>query len=230
MKEEFSRTALLLGEDAAKKLSKASVILFGVGGVGGYVAEALARAGIGEITLVDGDVVARSNINRQIIALQSTIGRAKTEVAAERIAAIDPSIVVHAKQTFVLPENIGEFDFSRYDYVIDAVDTVSAKLAIVCAAKAAGVPAISAMSAGNKLDPTLFRVADISKTAVCPLARVMRRELKARGVTHLKTVYSEEEPAVKSKEGKTSIGSVSFVPSVMGLIIAGEAIKDLIGY
>ena len=229
---QFSRTALLLGQDGVEKLKKARVAVFGVGGVGGYVVEALARSGVGTLDLIDNDVVSLSNINRQIIALHSTIGRLKTEVAAERARDINPDIVIHTYNVFYLPETAAQFDFSAYDYVVDAIDTVSGKIALAGQAKAANVPIISAMGAGNKLDPTAFEVTDISKTTVCPLARVMRRELKKRGIERLKVVYSKEEPlpakTTDEETGKPIPGSVSFVPSVAGLIIAGEVIKDLI--
>lgn len=228
---QFSRTALLLGQEGIEKLKKARVAVFGVGGVGGYVVEALARSGVGALDLIDNDTVSLSNINRQIIALHSTLGRQKTEVAAERAKDINPDITVRTHNLFFLPENAEQFDFSQYDYVVDAIDTVSGKIALAEQAKAANVPMISAMGAGNKLDPTAFAVADISKTSVCPLARVMRRELKKRGIEHLKVVYSEEEPlptkAADERTGKPVPGSIAFVPSVVGLIIAGEVIKDL---
>ncbi len=228
----FSRTAILLGEDALEKLKKARVAVFGVGGVGGYVVEALARSGVGALDLIDRDTVSESNINRQIIALHSTVGKLKTEVAAARAKDINPDIVVRTYNLFYLPETAGEFDFSDYDYVVDAIDTVSGKIALVEQANVAKTPVISSMGTGNKLDPTKFEVADIAKTSVCPLARVMRRELKKRGIEHLKVVYSKEEPLsspLKDEEsGKPIPGSVAFVPSVAGLIIAGEVIKDLI--
>ena len=228
----FSRTAILLGEENLEKLKRARVAVFGVGGVGGYVVEALARSGVGVLDLIDKDTVSESNINRQIIALHSTVGRHKTEVAAERARDINPDICVRVYNTFYLPETAAQFDFSRYDYVVDAIDTVSGKIAIVEEAKKANVPVIAAMGAGNKLDPTKFEVADISKTSVCPLARVMRRELKKRGIEHLKVVYSKEEPlpspVVDEESGKSVPGSVAFVPSVVGLILAGEVVKDLI--
>ena len=228
----FSRTAILLGEKNLEKLKRARVAVFGVGGVGGYVVEALARSGVGALDLIDKDVVSESNINRQIIALHSTVGRLKTEVAAERARDINPDICVRVHNTFYLPETAEQFDFRAYDYVVDAIDTVSGKIAIVEQAKKANVPVIAAMGAGNKLDPTKFEVADISKTSVCPLARVMRRELKKRGIEHLKVVYSKEEPlpspVVDEESGKSVPGSVAFVPSVVGLILAGEVVKDLI--
>lgn len=227
----FSRTAILLGEENLEKLKHARVAIFGIGGVGGYVAEALARSGVGALDLIDKDIVSESNINRQIIALHSTVGRYKTEVAAERARDINPDICVRVYNTFYLPETAEQFDFRQYDYVVDAIDTVSGKLAIVEQAKKANVPVIAAMGAGNKLDPTRFEVSDISKTSVCPLARVMRRELKKRGIEHLKVVYSKEEPLpspiVDEESGKSVPGSVAFVPSVVGLILAGEVVKDL---
>ena len=229
---QFSRTALLLGETGIEKLKKSRVAVFGVGGVGGYVVEALARAGVGALDLIDKDTVSVSNINRQIIAMHSTVGRLKTEVAAERAKDINPDICVRVHDVFYLPETAGDFDFTQYDYVVDAIDTVSGKLALVEQAKRANIPVISSMGAGNKLDATAFEVADITKTSVCPLARVMRRELKKRGIEHLKVVYSKEEPLpsplVDEESGKPIPGSISFVPSVVGLIIAGEVIKDLV--
>lgn len=224
MSDLFERTELLLGNTAVNHLSQAHVAVFGVGGVGGYVCEALARSGLGSITIVDRDKVSRSNINRQIIALNSTVGRAKVDVMKDRLKDINPDIHIDAREMFFLPENADEFDFSQYDYVVDAVDTVTAKLTIIESAKAAGVPVISSMGAGNKLNPTEFKVADISKTSVCPLARVMRRELKQRNITDVKCVYSTEESIEHAGE---NIGSVAWVPSVAGLIIAGEVIKDL---
>ena len=228
---QLSRTALLLGNEGVEKLKKARVAVFGIGGVGGYVAEALARSGVGALDLIDKDVVSLSNINRQIIALHSTLGRLKTEVMAERIQDINPEIKVRRYDVFYLPETAAQFDFSKYDYIVDAIDTVSGKIALVEAANGAGVPIISSMGAGNKLDPTAFEVADISKTSVCPLARVMRRELKKRGIERLKVVYSKEEPipptTIDEETGKAVAGSVAFVPSVVGLILAGEVIKDL---
>ncbi len=229
---QFSRTALLLGDGAIEKLKNSRVAVFGVGGVGGYVVEALARSGVGTLDLIDKDTVSVSNINRQIIALHSTIGQLKTEVAAARAKDINPDVVVHTHNVFYLPETAQEFDFSKYDYVVDAIDTVSGKIALVEQAKKSGTPIISSMGAGNKLDATAFEVADITKTSVCPLARVMRRELKKRGIEHLKVVYSKEEPLpsplTDEESGKAIPGSIAFVPSVVGLIIAGEVIKDLV--
>lgn len=233
MREEFSRTELLIGEAGVNRLSSSRVAIFGVGGVGGYVAEALARAGVGSLDLIDKDDVSVSNINRQIIALHSTIGKYKVDVAQERIRDINPDCQVNVYRTFYLPETADQFDFSKYDYVVDAIDTVTGKIQLVLQAQACGTPIISSMGAGNKLDPTRFEVADIYRTSVCPLAKVMRRELKARGVKHLKVVYSKEPPLtpnVSSREnGKQVPGSISFVPSVVGLIIAGEVIKDITG-
>lgn len=230
MKEELEREVALLGEDAVKKLNNSFVAVFGLGGVGSYTAEALARSGIGKILLVDNDVVSKSNINRQLCALQSTVGRKKVDVVAERLLDINPDLIIERSYEFVLPENISSFDFSRFDYVIDAIDTVSAKLAIAESAKEHGVPMISSMGTGNKLDPTALTVTDITKTTVCPLARVMRRELKKRGISHLKVVFSTEEPKRQNHDsgGKLPPASVAFVPSVAGLIAAGEAIKDII--
>ena len=223
--EIFSRTENLIGQAALEKLKNARVAVFGVGGVGGYVVEALARSGVGALDLIDNDKVQESNVNRQIIALHSTIGKQKTEVAAARVKDINPEIQVRTHNVFFLPETADLIDFSLFDYVVDAIDTVSGKIALIERAKGANVPVISSMGTGNKLNATAFEVADISKTSVCPLARVMRRELKKRGIEKVKVVYSKEEP-------KETIGSVpasiSFVPPVAGLIIAGEVIKDLI--
>lgn len=248
MLNQFSRTELLLGKEAMKKLENARVAVFGVGGVGGYVVEALVRSGVGTIDIIDDDKVCLTNLNRQIIATVKTVGRYKVEVMKERILEINPNAVVHTHQCFFLPENSDSFDFSRYSYVVDAVDTVTAKIALVMKAQEAGVPIISSMGAGNKLNPAAFEVADIYKTSVCPLAKVMRRELKKRGVKKLKVVYSKEEPLTpkedienscrencicppeagyKCTERRAIPGSVAFVPSVAGLIIAGEVVKDL---
>ena len=234
MDQRFEREALLLGEEAVERLSACRVALFGVGGVGSYAAEALARSGVGTVELIDHDTVSLSNINRQLIALESTVGQPKVRVAAERMRQINPNIHVIERREFFLPENADAFDFSSYDYVIDAIDTVSGKIAIARAATAAGVPMISCMGTGNKLDPTAFRVTDLSKTTTCPLARVMRRELKKWGILHLTVVYSEEEamrPAacIDAQTGKQVPGSLAFVPSVAGLIAAGEAVKTLLG-
>ena len=234
MSDQFSRTQILLGEDGMKKLHEARVAIFGIGGVGGYVAEALARSGVGSFVLVDSDTVSESNINRQIIATYSTVGMSKTDVMKERILDINPDADVEVRKCFYLPENAAEFDFSRYSYVVDAVDTVTAKIEIIMRAKESHVPVISSMGAGNKLDPTKFQVADIYRTSVCPLAKVMRHELRKRGVKELKVVYSTEEPVIHTgeeetvKQNRPAPGSVAFVPSVAGLIIAGEAVKDLI--
>lgn len=212
-------------------LAKKHVAVFGIGGVGGYVVEALARSGVGTLTLVDNDVVSPSNINRQIIALHSTLGQPKTQAMAARVKDINPAVNVYQRNEFFLPETADAFDFATYDYVVDAIDTVSGKLALIERCKAAGTPIISAMGAGNKLDATAFKVADISKTDGCPLARVMRRELKKRGIEKVKVVYSPEQPVGKQETletGKSVPASIAFVPSVMGLLIAGEVIKDLI--
>lgn len=233
MSERFSRTELIFGEAAIKHLSEMRVAVFGVGGVGGYVCEALARSGIGTFDLTDNDKVSVSNINRQIIATEKTVGKYKTEVMKERILDINPEAQVNIYNCFFLPENASEFPFDKYDYVVDAIDTVTAKIELVMQCQKTGVKIISSMGAGNKLDPTQFRVADIYKTKMDPLARVMRYELKKRGVKKLKVVYSEEEPIAlvenKVVNGKTIPGSIAFVPSVAGLIIAGEVIKDLTG-
>ncbi len=216
---------MLIGEDGVNRLRQSSVIIFGVGGVGSYVTEGLARAGIGSITVVDKDCIDITNINRQIPALHSTVGRPKAEVIAERIRDINPECRVVAEECFFLPDTADRFDFSEYDHVIDAIDNVTGKIALAEKAFREGTPIISSMGTGNKLDPTAFRVADIEKTRVCPLARVMRHELRKRGVHGLKVVYSEEEPV---KTGSRTPGSVSFVPSVAGLIIAGGVIKSLL--
>ena len=233
MTTQFSRTELLLGADAIEKLRRSRVAVFGIGGVGGYAVEALARAGVGALDLIDNDVVGLSNINRQIIALHSTIGKPKVETAKTRAEDINPDIKIVCHNCFYLPENEAQFDFSKYDYIVDAIDTVAGKISLICKANAAKVPVISAMGAGNKLDATAFRVADISKTAVCPLAKVMRKELRQRGINHLKVVYSEEQPLTLRRSDESSgkrqtPGSVSFVPPVVGLIMAGEVIKDLL--
>lgn len=244
----FSRTELLLGDEAMKKLENSRVAVFGVGGVGGYTVEALARSGVGTIDIIDDDKVCLTNINRQIIALTSTIGKYKVDVAEERIKDINPKITVNKYKMFFTPETSGEFDFSQYDYVVDAIDTVTGKIELVMKANETKTPIICSMGAGNKLDPTAFEVADIYKTSVCPLARVMRTELRKRGVKKLKVVYSKEKPitpiedmsiscrahcvcppgaARKCTERRQIPGSTAFVPSVVGLIIAGEVIKDL---
>lgn len=234
MREELSRTAMLIGEEGIDKLQNARVAVFGVGGVGGYVVEALARSGVGTLDVIDNDTVALSNLNRQIIATHDTVGKLKVDAIKERILSINPETQVHVHACFFLPENADNFDFTQYDYVVDAVDTVTAKLEIIMRAKAADVPVISCMGAGNKLDPTKFEVTDIYKTTMCPLAKVMRRELKKRGVDKLKVVYSTEQalqPVISQENAsrRSTPGSVAFVPAVAGLIAAGEVIKDLIG-
>ncbi len=226
MTDWLDRTRLLLGEEAVEKLGKSRIAIFGIGGVGGHVCEALVRSGVGHFDIIDRDVVDVTNINRQIIALHSNIGRPKVEVMRERMMDINPSVDVHARECFFLPDTADEFDFSEYDYVVDAVDTVTAKIEIICRAYGLGVPVISAMGAGNKVNPAGFKVADIYDTKVCPLARVMRRELKKRGIKSLKVVYSEEEPL---KSGADFPASCAFVPSVAGLVMAGEVVRDLIG-
>ena len=250
MLDQYSRTELIFGKEAMEKLRAARVAVFGIGGVGGYTVEALARSGVGTLDLIDDDRVCLTNINRQILATRKTIGRYKVDVAAERIADIDPAIKVNVHKTFYGPETSGEFDFSQYDYVVDAIDTVTGKIALVMQAQAAGTPIISSMGAGNKVDPTAFEVTDIYKTSVCPLARVMRYELKRRGIKKLKVVYSKEKPIQPIEDTDISCrthcicppgtarkctvrrdipGSNAFVPSVVGLIIAGEVVKDIIG-
>ncbi|MDP4110372.1 MAG: tRNA threonylcarbamoyladenosine dehydratase [Bacillota bacterium] len=231
MTEAFVRTEKLLGETAMSKLKASHVAVFGIGGVGSFAAEALARSGIGRLTLVDRDTVCESNINRQLIANVNTIGRLKVDVMRERILAINPGALVCTKSVFYLPENADQFDFAGLSYIVDAIDTVTSKIELISRAKGQGIPVISSMGAGNKLDPTLFEVADIEDTSVCPLARVMRRELKKRGISSVKAVFSKEPPAAprNSADGPRVPGSVSFVPSVAGLIIAGEVIKDIAG-
>lgn len=250
MLNQFSRTQLLLGQDGMDRLANARVAVFGVGGVGGFTVEALARSGIGAIDLIDDDKVCLTNINRQIIALRSTVGKYKVDVAAERLRDINQNIQVNTYKTFYMPDTAHQFDFSQYDYVVDAIDTITGKLELVMQAHKAGTPIICSMGAGNKLDPTAFRVADIYKTSVDPLARVMRHELRKRGIKKLKVVYSEEPPMRpvddmasscrtncicppgaerKCTERRDIPGSNAFVPSVVGLIIAGEVIKDLSG-
>jgi len=234
MSERFSRTELLLGGEAVKKLSQKRVAIFGVGGVGGYVCEALVRSGIGMFDICDKDTVSVSNINRQIIATTKTVGLPKVEVMKERMKDINPEVIVNVHECFFLPDNADSFPFEEYDYVVDAVDTVTAKIEIIMRAKEKGVPVISSMGAGNKLSPCGFKVADISKTKIDPLARVMRRELKKRGIYDLKVVYSEEEPMKPAFETeheasrRSTPGSIAFVPSVAGLVIASEVVKDLI--
>lgn len=248
MLTQFSRTELLLGKEAMEKLKNAKVAVFGIGGVGGYVCEALVRSGVGAFELIDDDKVCLTNLNRQIIATRKTVGKYKTDVMKDRILEINPDARVEVHKCFFLPENADEFPFEEYDYIVDAVDTVTAKISLVMKAQEMNVPIISSMGAGNKLDASQFRVADIYKTKVCPLAKVMRRELKKRGVKKLKVVYSEEQPtrpvenmaiscrtncicppgaAHKCTERRDIPGSVAFVPSVAGLIIAGEVVKDL---
>ncbi|MBP5157492.1 MAG: tRNA threonylcarbamoyladenosine dehydratase [Treponema sp.] len=238
MLNQFSRTELLLGRNAMEALKASRVAVFGIGGVGGFVVEALARSGIRRLDIVDNDVVSLTNVNRQIVATLSSVGRYKVDVMKERILDINSEAQVAAYRCFFLPETSGLFDFSQYDYVVDAVDTVSAKVQLIVQAKEAGCPIISSMGAGNKLDPTKFQVADISETSVCPLARVMRQECRKRGIRGVKVVYSKEAPLVpRPEEGEEAErkgngiapGSCAFVPSVAGLIIAGEVIKDLAG-
>ncbi|MBQ8620933.1 MAG: tRNA threonylcarbamoyladenosine dehydratase [Oscillospiraceae bacterium] len=235
--DQYSRTRLLLGDDAMEKLRSARVAVFGLGGVGGYVVEALARCGVGALDLVDHDTVSLTNLNRQIFATHSTMGMSKAQAAADRVKEIDPKINVTVHETFYLPDTADTFDFTRYDYIVDAIDTVTGKLMLARQAQDCSTPIISSMGTGNKLDPTAFRVADISETKGCHLARIMRKECRKRGIKKLKVVYSEEEPQeAKSSqtteelpEGRRSLpGSVAFVPSVAGLIIAGEVVKDLI--
>ena len=250
MLTQFSRTELLLGKEAMDKLKNSRVAVFGIGGVGGYVCEALVRSGVGAFDLIDDDKVCLTNLNRQIIATRKTVGKYKVDVMKERMLEINPDVNVRIHKCFFLPENADEFPFDEYDYVVDAVDTVTAKIELVMKSQAMNVPIISSMGAGNKLDPTAFQVADIYKTSVCPLAKVMRRELKKRGIKKLKVVYSQEKPirpiedmsiscrthcicppgaAHKCTERRDIPGSTAFVPSVVGLIIAGEVIKDLTG-
>ncbi len=242
MKDSFSRTRLLLGEKAMDDLCRAKVAVFGIGGVGGYVCEALVRSGVGHFVLVDSDVVSETNLNRQIIATVDTIGRAKADVMAERMRSVNPEVDVETRQCFYLPENADSFDFSSYSYIVDAVDTVAAKLEIICRAESCGIPVISSMGAGNHLDPESFHIADIYQTSMCPLARVMRRELKNRGVEKLKVVYSTEKPCLpdlssmdeEEREelppGRRSLpGSISYAPSIAGLMLAAEVIRDLSG-
>lgn len=242
MPDQYSRTRLLLGRDGLDQLRNARVALFGLGGVGGYTAEALARSGIGALDLVDDDTVSLTNLNRQVLALHSTLGQYKVDVAAARIADIDPTIQVRTYKTFYLPETAHLFDFSQYDYVIDAIDTVTGKLALIAQAKAAGVPVISCMGTGNKIDPMGFQVADISKTSGCALARIMRKECAKRGLKGIKVVYSQElplspqpdpedipEPQREGSTRRSTPGSTAFVPAVAGMMMAGEVIRDLAG-
>ncbi len=243
MLNQFSRTELCFGSDGMQKLKNAHVAVFGIGGVGGHTVEALVRSGVGALTLIDNDAVSLTNVNRQMVATLDTVGQPKVEVAKARIRSINPECRVTALQKFFLPDNAQEFDFAQYDYIVDAIDTVSSKIALAQLAQEYGIPIISSMGAGNKLDPTAFRVMDIYKTAVCPLAKVMRHELKKRGVKKLKVVYSEELPLQPDPDVMAQImqeeasdsprrqipASNAFVPSVVGLIIAGEVIKDLTG-
>lgn len=234
--DPYSRTAFLLGEEGMNKLKNATVAVFGLGGVGGYVVEALARCGIGKLVLVDHDTISITNINRQILATQKTVGMDKAEAAKQRVLDIDPDIQVVARKEFFGPDTMDSFDFTQYSYVVDAIDTVTGKLALVKAAKEASVPIISSMGTGNKLDPSKFQIADITKTSVCPLARIMRKECAKRGIKHLKVLFSTEDPITplntseeEMPEGRRALpGSVSFVPSVAGLMIAGEVVKDLV--
>ena len=231
--DRYLRTEALFGAERMNKLRNSKVIVFGVGGVGGYTVEALARSGVGRIDVVDPDKVAKSNLNRQIIALESTVGRSKTQVIKERIEQIDPSIEVNTFEVFYEPQNADVIDLSVYDYIVDAIDFVPAKVELVVRANNLSVPIISSMGFGNKLNPTEVEVADLSKTSVCPLARTMRRLLREKGITHLKTVYTKELPKTPTgeldKAGKPTVASVAFVPSVAGLVIASEVIKDLAG-
>lgn len=235
--DQYARTRLLLGDAGMKKLKNAKIAIFGLGGVGGYVAEALARSGVGALELIDHDTISTTNLNRQIFALRSTIGMDKVEAARKRIEDIDPDIQITARKVFYCPDTAHEFDFSQYSYVVDAIDTVTGKLALITAAQAVGTPIISSMGTGNKLDPTRFQIADITKTSVCPLARIMRKECAKRGIRHLKVLFSTEDPVPAATdlsdeelpEGRRALpGSVAFVPAAAGLIIAGEVIKDLI--
>ena len=234
--DKFSRARFLLGDTAMKKLNNAHVAVFGLGGVGGYVVEALARTGVGALTLVDHDTISRSNLNRQILATEDTVGMDKVTAAAQRVKAINSNIAVYPCKTFYLPETANGFDFTEYDYVVDAIDTVTGKMMLIQAAKAANTPIISSMGTGNKLDPTAFEVADIHKTSVCPLARIIRKECKKRGIDKLKVVYSREDPIEcipddlsELPEGRNALpGSVCFVPAAAGMVIASEVVKDLI--
>lgn len=235
MLNEFSRMEILLGDRKMKKLASSKIAVFGLGGVGSYVVEGLARCGVGSLTLVDNDVISVTNINRQLYALHSTVGKAKAQVAKARIRDINEDILVHTYETFFNQDTVGMFDFRSFDYVVDAIDTVSSKLLLIEKAKEAGVPIISSMGTGNKLDPGRFEITDISKTMVCPLAKVMRTELRKRGIRKVKVLYSKEKP-IKPEEleeskgtaGRPVPGSISFVPSVAGLLIAGEVVKDLL--
>lgn len=238
--EKFSRTGMIFGSEAMEKLNNARIAVFGAGGVGGYVIEALARAGVGALDIIDNDVISITNFNRQILALESTLGMPKTDAAGKRIADINPECIVTAHELFFLPETKDEIDFRCYDYVVDAIDTVTGKLQIIKSAREAGVPVISSMGTGNKTDPTALEVTDIFKTSVCPLAKVMRKLCRENGIDRLKVLYSKEPPvksagngdegAEKNAQGRPVPGSVSFVPPAAGLIIAGEVIKDIIGF
>ena len=238
MSEQFLRTEMLLGSEAIRRLQKARVAVFGLGGVGGYAVEALARSGVGSLDLIDSDTVSVSNLNRQLLATHSTVGMLKVDAARNRVLDINPDCIVRTYPVFYTPDTAGQFDFTQYDYIVDAIDTVTGKLALVEQAKAADTPIICSMGTGNKLDASAFRVADISKTAMCPLARVMRKELSKRGIRHLKVVYSQEEaltPTGWEEEaaalGKRQIpGSVAFVPGAAGLLLAGEVVRDLTGF
>ena len=234
--DAFSRTRLLLGSAAMEKLKNSRVAVFGLGGVGGYTVEALARSGVGALDLIDHDTISLTNINRQLLATLDTVGMSKAEAARQRVLSINPDAHVTARPVFYSPDTATDFDFSQYDYIVDAVDTVTAKLALITAAKAAGTPILSCMGTGNKLNPSLFQITDIAKTSVCPLARIMRKECAKRGLKHVKVLFSTEDPLPATEEsteelpeGRRSLpGSVAFVPSVAGLLIAGEVIKDLI--
>lgn len=239
MENQFSRSELLIGKERMERLERSRVAVFGIGGVGGYVVEGLVRSGVGALDLIDSDKVSLTNLNRQIIATRKTVGKYKTDVAKERILDINPDCIVRTYQTFYMPDTANQFDFTKYDYVVDAIDTVTGKIALILQAEEAGVPVISAMGAGNKMNAAEFEVADIYKTSVCPLAKVMRKELKKRGVKKLKVVYSKEVPVKplaegaddgekKGTAGRLAPGSMAFVPSAAGLIIAGEVVKDLI--
>ncbi len=233
MENQFERTELLLGKDAIKKLKNSRVAVFGIGGVGGFTAEALVRSGIGAIDIIDNDTVALSNLNRQIIAVHSTLGKLKVDVAEERFLDINPDLKLNKHAVFYTPETSEKFDFTQYDYIVDAIDTVSGKIELIVQADKAGTPIISSMGAGNKLDPTRFEIEDIYNTSVCPLARVMRSELRKRGINNLKVVYSKEPPLSplyqsENNERKKAPGSTAFTPSVAGLIIASEVVKDII--
>ncbi len=226
MSDRYSRTEMIIGKEAVEKIKAASVIVFGIGGVGSYVVEGLARSGIGRLVLVDNDVVDITNINRQLPALHSTVGQSKAKVMADRVKDINPDCDVEDIECFFMPDTADRFDFTEFDYVVDAIDTVTGKLALIEKAYSEGVPVISSMGTGNKLDPSQFKITTIEKTKVCPLAKVMRKELKNRGIKGVKVLYSEEEPI--KHEGGSTPGSISFVPSVAGLMIAGEVVRDII--